>query len=112
VEAGGVAAPLSAAWRIDSPSPGEQINGIVPIIGSVSFDPAEVQYYKLEIGSGISPNSWTTFGSTHSQSVSNGLLETLQATALPPGAYVIRLIIVQNNGNYPAPYLVPVTIGP
>ena len=112
VEAGGVAAPLSAAWRIDSPSPGEQINGIVPIIGSVSFDPAEVQYYKLEIGSGISPTSWTTFGSTHSQSVSNGLLETLQATALPPGAYVIRLIIVQNNGNYPAPYLVPVTIGP
>ena len=84
----------------------------VGIMGTTSFDPAEVQYYKLEIGAGPSPTSWTTFGSTHSQIVNNGVLETLQAVALAPGEYVIRLIVVRNDGNYPTPYSVPVTITP
>jgi hypothetical protein len=66
----------------------------------------------LEIGSGRSPSSWTTFGTTHRQSVVNGQLETLQAGALPPGEYVIRLIVVRNDGNYPAPYSVPIVVGP
>ena len=102
----------TAAWRIDSPSPGQQVSGLVPIIGTAQFNPAEVQYYKLEIGAGTSPNSWTTFGSTHRESIGNGLLETLQSDALPPGQYVIRLIVVRNDGNYPNPYSVPITIGP
>jgi hypothetical protein len=80
------------------------------VVGTANFDPTKVQYYKLEIGSGRSPTSWTTFGTTHSQRVSNGVLETLQAGALPPGDYVIRLIIVGNDGNFPAPYSVPVTV--
>jgi hypothetical protein len=106
----GAAAPAGSAWHISSPAPGEQISGVVPIIGTAVFDPARVQYYKLEIGSGHTPSAWTTFGTTHSQSVSNGVLETLQSDALAPGDYVIRLIVVGNDGNYPAPYSVPVKI--
>jgi membrane peptidoglycan carboxypeptidase len=108
----GAAVPSSAAWHIDSPSPGEKVSGVVPIIGTVNFNPADVQYYKLEIGSGNSPTSWTTFGSTHRQSVNGGVLETLQAATLSPGEYVIRLIVVRNDGNYPTPYSVPITIAP
>ncbi|HET6443526.1 MAG TPA: transglycosylase domain-containing protein [candidate division Zixibacteria bacterium] len=104
------AAPGGSSWHIISPSPGQQVSGIVPIMGSVQFNPAEVQYYKLEIGAGSSPTTWTTFGSTHTQPVTNGVLETLQATALAPGNYVIRLIIVRNDGNYPSPYSVPITV--
>ncbi len=104
-------APSSAAWRIDSPAPGQRISGLVPIIGTANFNPAEIQYYKLEIGQGTAPSSWTTFGTTHNQSVVNGVLENLQADALPPGDYVIRLIVVGNDGNYPSPYSVPVVIG-
>jgi hypothetical protein len=108
--ASGAAAPAGSTWRITSPAPGEQISGAVPIIGTAVFDPTQVQYYKLEIGSGQTPSSWATFGTTHSQSVNNGVLETLQAGALPTGDYVIRLIIVGNDGNYPAPFSVPVTV--
>lgn len=97
-------------YRIDSPTAGEQVSGFVPIIGSASFNPNEVQYYKLEIGSGASPTSWTTFGSTHRNSVTNGLLETLHAYSLPPGDYVIRLVIVRNDGNFPPPSTVPISI--
>jgi hypothetical protein len=109
---GGAAAPSGVTWRISSPSPGEQVSGVVPIVGTASFSTADVQYYKLEIGSGASPSSWTTFGTTHSSPVTNGNLETLYARDLPPGQYVIRLIVVTNDGNFPAPYSVPITIVP
>jgi hypothetical protein len=109
---GNAPAPASAEWRISSPSPGEQISGLVPIVGTANFDPSEIQYYKMEIGSGVSPTSWTTFGTTHNQPIVNGVLENLQANALPPGEYVIRLIVVRNDGNFPAPHAVPITIVP
>jgi hypothetical protein len=79
-------------------------------MGTASFNPSEVQYYKIEIGAGSSPSSWSTFGTTHSQPVVNGVLETLHAEALAPGEYVIRLIIVRNDGNYPTPYVVPISV--
>jgi len=104
--------PHTATWQITSPGPGERVSGLVPIVGTASFDPAEVQYYKLEIGSGRSPTSWTTFGTTHSQSVVNGVLESLQANALSPGDYVIRLVLVRHDGNFPTPHSVPITIVP
>jgi hypothetical protein len=106
----GAPPPSQAIWRIDSPTSGQRVSGVISIIGTANFDPAEVQYYKLEIGEGTSPGSWITFGTTHSQSVVNGVLETLQADALAPGNYVIRLIIVKNDGNHPTPYVVPITI--
>jgi hypothetical protein len=105
-------APSGVTWRITSPSPGEQVSGVVPIVGTANFNTADIQYYKLEIGSGASPSSWTTFGSTHSSPVANGALETLYARDLAPGQYVIRLIVVGNDGNFPAPYSVPITIVP
>ncbi len=108
----GAPAPSGVTWRITSPAPGEQVSGAVPIIGTANFSTADIQYYKLEIGSGASPTSWTTFGTTHSSPVVNGVLETLYAGDLPPGQYVIRLIVVANDGNYPAPYSVPITIVP
>ncbi len=105
-------APSGVTWRITSPSPGEQVSGVVPILGTANFNTADIQYYKLEIGSGSAPTSWTTFGTTHSSPVNGGVLETLYARDLPPGQYVIRLIVVGNDGNFPAPYSVPITIVP
>jgi hypothetical protein len=84
----------------------------VPVVGTANFSSADIQYYKLEIGSGSAPTSWTTFGTTHSGPVVNGVLETLYARDLPPGQYVIRLIVVQNDGNFPTPHSVPITIVP
>jgi penicillin-binding protein 1C len=104
--------PTGTTYRIDSPLAGQQVSGLVSIIGTASINPSAVQYYKLEIGRGPSPTSWTTFGSTHRNSVSNGLLETLQADSLPPGEYVIRLVVVRNDGNFPSPHAVPISIGP
>ena len=43
--------------------------------------------------------------------VSNGILEQLQADALPAGDYVIRLVVVGNDGNFVGePYYVPIQV--
>ncbi|MCA9933249.1 MAG: transglycosylase domain-containing protein, partial [Anaerolineales bacterium] len=108
----GGSAPTSggggASVRIISPSPGQQLSGATAVIGTAQFDGG---YYKLEIGNGRSPTAWTTFGSTHSEPVSNGILEQLQADALPAGDYVIRLVVVGNDGNFVGePYYVPIQV--
>jgi membrane peptidoglycan carboxypeptidase len=103
-------APAGTTYFISSPGAGAQLSGLVSIMGTASFSSADVQYFKLEIGSGSSPTEWTTFGSTHSTSVNNGVLEQLHADALPPGDYVIRLVLVRTDGNFSNPYNVPITI--
>jgi hypothetical protein len=108
--AGFAPAPATATYRIASPRPGEEVNGVVQIVGTASFNPEAIQYYKLEIGSGTNPGEWVTLGTTHSQPVQNGVLEELHTDALAPGPYVIRLVLVRNDGNFPAPHAVPITI--
>ena len=100
----------SATYRIAAPTAGETVSGLVQIRGTASFDPAEVQFYKLEIGTGRAPEQWTTLGRTHAEPVVNGVLEELHAYSLPPGPYVLRLVLVLYDGNFPPPHSVPITI--
>ncbi|MEM7117257.1 MAG: transglycosylase domain-containing protein [Chloroflexota bacterium] len=99
------------SYQISSPSSGQQVSGTVLVRGSAQFDPAVVDYYKLEIGNGRSPTAWTTFGRTHSQPINNGVLEELQAGSLPSGDYTIRLVLVGKDGNFVgAPHAVLITV--
>ncbi len=102
-----------ATYEITSPKTNEEVYGIWPIMGTASFDPARFRFYKIEIilvdGA---PNDWVTIGDTHSESVSNGVLEYLHADALPPGTYNIRLVLVQTDGNFLNPFVVPIQIVP
>lgn len=100
----------SGGWRISSPRPNAQVSGSVPIIGTAAS--SDMQYYKLEIGAGSNPSSWTTLGTTHSDPVTNGQLEMLQAGGLSPGAYVLRLVVVKQDGNFANPYRVPIMVVP
>jgi hypothetical protein len=87
-----------AIWRIHMPRNGDTISGVVPIVGTADFDPAAVQFYKLEIGT--PDGQWLTLGETHNTPVVNGQLETLHADAFPPGTYALRLIVVGSDSNY------------
>ncbi len=103
-------AGVSAVWRITSPRPGDVLKEATPVIGVADFDPTQVQFYKLEITpAGV--EQWATFGETHTTPVRAGQLEVLVAPGLPPGDYVIRLVLVGWDGNYVgAPYVTPVRI--
>jgi penicillin-binding protein 1C len=103
---------VPAVWRITSPASGDQVSGVIPIEGIASFDPSQVLFYKIELGMGDLNNpQWVTLGDTHNTPVVNGLLEMLHADALPPGDYLLRLIVVMQDSNYAGePHTIPIKI--
>jgi hypothetical protein len=96
--------------RLTSPGVNQVVRGNVPIRGTANI--ANFQYYKVEVGPGASPkdNEWTVVGQLHQAPVSGGLLETFNSNAYPPGTYTLRLVVVDNTGNYPAPCRVTVSV--
>lgn len=100
-----------AVWRIAEPKAGDTVSGVLPIVGTADFDPAQVSFYKIELGI---PNGsdvqWVTLGETHNQPVVNGPLEMLHADALPPGDYFLRLIVVKDSNYAGEPHTIPITI--
>ena len=98
-------------WRITSPKDGDTISGNVPIVGTASFDPAVVEFYKIELGIPNGPDiQWLTLGETHNTPVVNGLLEALQAEALPPGLYFLRLIVIEDSNYVGEPHQIQIVI--
>ncbi|HEX9116336.1 MAG TPA: hypothetical protein VGA61_09730 [Anaerolineae bacterium] len=97
-----VAAPRCADpnARITSPGMNASVSGMVPIFGTASHD--RFKYYKLEFGAGANPAVWSYFdGGEHA--VQGGQLGTLNAGALAPGTYSIRVVVVDVTGNFPPP---------
>lgn len=100
-------APLVSVPRCSDPrasitSPGlnAEVSGMVPIMGTASHD--QLKYYKLEVGTGADPGVWSYFDGGE-RSVRNGTLGVLNADALAPGVYSIRVLVVDITGNYPTP---------
>ncbi len=109
--AGGFDPATGATYSIDTPKSGEGVYGVIPVIGTANFDPSRVEYYRVDIGAGTVPTEWKTIGETHKKTVIHGELEFLHADALPPGPYVLRLVLVMNNGNFLQPtFDVPIMI--
>jgi len=96
--------------RITSPGVNQAVSGNVPIRGTANAE--NFQYYKIEVGPGANPrdNEWTVVGQLRKSPVNNGLLETFNSTAYPPGTYTLRLVVVDQTGNYPEPCQVTIAV--
>ena len=85
---------------IMSPGINAQVSGMVPIIGTAEHQ--NFQFYKLESGVGASPTVWSYFDGGD-RPVQGGQLGTLNAGALAPGTYSVRIVVVDSSGNFPPP---------
>ncbi|HSJ59573.1 MAG TPA: hypothetical protein VLC95_20475 [Anaerolineae bacterium] len=94
--------------RITSPGINQAVNGPVPIRGTALHD--NFQYYKIEIGVGNDPQNWSVVGQLHYNVVNNGVLETLNSGGYAPGRYTLRLVVVDQTGNYPPPCQVTIEV--
>ena len=105
---------IPAVWRISSPAANSTVSGILPIVGTASFDPVDVQFYKIELGRGDLQNpEWITLGQVSAEPVIAGTLEMLHAAGLAPGDYLLRLILITWDGNYVGePHTIQITIVP
>jgi hypothetical protein len=116
IASGGLAnsGDLDALWTITSPRAGDAITQSVAILGTARFNHDSVEYYKVEIGAAngsSEPSDWAYLGGG-TDPVENGVLAMLPADALPPGQYVLRLVLVKTDGNFAPPYSVSIIIGP
>ncbi len=114
-----IASPTPAVRPVACPNPGVQIaspgvnqaiSGNFAIRGTASIP--NFQYYKLEVGPGSGPrdHEWTVVGQLHERTVSGGVLETFNSGAYPAGVYTLRLVVVDQTGNYPEPCRVTIRV--
>ena len=96
--------------RLTSPGANQVVRGNVPVRGTAKI--ANFQYYKIEVGPGSNPgdHQWTVVGQLHYEPVSGGLLETFNGGAYPPGTYTLRLVVVDQTGNFPEPCRVTIQV--
>jgi hypothetical protein len=85
---------------ITAPGMDAVVSGMVPIMGTADHE--NFQFYKLEYGVGAAPSGWSYFDGGE-QPVQGGRLGTLNAGALPPGEYSVRIVVVDSSGNFPTP---------
>lgn len=96
--------------RITSPGANQVVQGNVPVRGTANI--ANFQYYKVEVGPGGNPkdNEWTVVGNLHESPVNGGVLESFNSSAYSAGTYSLRLVVVDQTGNYPEPCRVTITV--
>lgn len=100
----------NANVRITYPGVNQVVQGNVPVRGTANT--ASFQYYKIEVGPGSNPRDyeWTVIGQLHRSPVTGGVLETFNSGAYPAGTYTLRLVVVDQTGNYPTPCQVTLTV--
>lgn len=76
---------------------GGPIKGILRITGAASDE--NFKSYKLEYGTGASPNEWTQFGALRLEPVLKGNLGDGFTYGMNNGMYTIRLIVEDKAGN-------------
>jgi hypothetical protein len=108
VEAPPVAAPACADPRalITSPGNGQAVSGSLTIAGTASHD--QFQYYKIEYAP-AGTEGFNYLGGGNSP-IANGALLTFDTGALGNGGWTLRLIVVDQTGNFPPPCQVTIQV--
>lgn len=88
------------------PGANETVRGVITILGTASHP--SFQYYKIEYTPAGS-NNWSYLAGDRN-AVVNGLLANVDTSVLGNGAWTIRLVVVDQTGNYPEPCQVTIFI--
>ena len=90
------------------PEAGDEIKGIIELTGTV--DIPNFGFYKYEIAPNGS-DTWVTIAAGRVV-VKGGALGRWDTTALTPGDYQLRLVVIDNQGTALTPCVVPVQVVP
>ncbi|MBI3170491.1 MAG: hypothetical protein HYZ22_18570 [Chloroflexi bacterium] len=90
------------------PAPGDEIKGIIDLTGTV--DIPNFGFYKYEVAPNGS-DTWATIAAGRTV-VREGSLGRWDTTALTPGDYQLRLVVIDNQGTALSPCVVPVQVVP
>ncbi|MBU0687555.1 MAG: S8 family serine peptidase [Candidatus Margulisbacteria bacterium] len=76
---------------ISSPTASQIVSGTISITGSAAG--GGFNYYKVEVGVGASPTTWTQLGNNHTTQATDNILETWETSPGANGAHVIKLTV-------------------
>ncbi|MFN2197430.1 MAG: hypothetical protein ACK2UW_15035 [Anaerolineales bacterium] len=91
---------------LTEPQDGSTVEGIVPIIGSASIP--NFGFYKFEMAK-TSDNNWLSV-EANNQPVVNNQLGNWNTSRLDPGAYQLRLVVTDNEGQALPPCIIQVNV--
>lgn len=90
------------------PQPGDEIRGVIELIGTVNI--VNFGFFKYEVAPAGS-DTWATISAGRSV-VNEGSLGRWGTTALTPGDYQLRLVVIDNQGEILPACVVPVRVVP
>lgn len=88
------------------PGANETVRGVITVIGTASHP--SLQYYKIEYAPAGTANWGYLAGDQNA--VVNGVLATINTSVLGNGAWTLRLVVVDQTGNYPEPCQVTIYV--
>ncbi len=88
------------------PGANETVRGVITVVGTAS-NPS-FQYYKIEYAPAGTANWGYLAGDQNA--VVNGVLANIDTTVLGNGAWTLRLVVVDQTGNYPEPCQVTIYV--
>jgi hypothetical protein len=92
--------------RLTAPGQNQTISGSIAVMGAANLP--NMQYYKVEFRpAGTSAAFSYITGQPRS---ADGVLGVWNTAAVPDGTYTVRLVVVDETGNYPPPCEVTVTV--
>lgn len=105
------AAPACADSRaaISSPGNGQTVSGVVSVVGTATHE--SFQYYKVEFAPGANASGGFVYLGGGNNPVQGGVLANVDTAALGPGPWTLRLVVVDQTGNFPDPCAVTITVG-
>ena len=86
---------LSSNLKIITPGNYEFINGVIDVRGTVSG--INLKSIRIQIGSGLNPQTWYQVGEEQNKAMVNGLLATWDTKLYDDGLYALRLQVILDN---------------
>lgn len=80
--------------RIDFPDNFAMVGGKVPIMGRAAGP--GFQFYRIQVGRGVNPQTWLQIGQDHDRAVEDGLLAVWDTAGIN-GLYALQLLVVGEN---------------
>ena len=90
------------------PGNNETVSGVISVVGTANH--AAFQYYKVEYASGANADGGFGYLTGGNSPVINGVLGNVDTNALGNGQWTLRLIVVDQTGNFPPPCKVTITV--
>jgi hypothetical protein len=98
----------SGQIELTYPEAGDEIKGIIELTGTVNIP--NFGFYKYEVAPNGS-DTWATIAAGRT-AVTGGSLGRWDTTALTPGDYQLRLVVIDNQGTSLPPCVVPIQVVP